>query len=161
MSVVDDRRELLGLLDGFDLVAFGSKIAEYRRGGLPAQSMSDGRGGREGIGGLDKMDKKMRRAQKLMERGFRDLVKQAQTLAYLHDSVLVSAPPVTADPEPDRVPCANLRCLPTEEHPEWGFLDRSRLSGECGKCRVHRHRYGLEWPDLPNGFVPPLCDNKA
>lgn len=152
MSTNQELGELAGQVDP---PSFLAGVAQLLRGGLPGQSMSDGRGSSAGIPGFDKFDRLLRRKRRRylqlyaeIERGLRELDQMQQWL--------LPAPALTPDEERGKVPCANLRCLPTDEHPNWGYLEAGRKSGECGRCRLHRHRHGLEYPDVAEIRVTSL-----
>jgi len=115
--------------------AFLSRAADYSRGGLPGQSMSDGRGGGEGIPGFDKDDRLIRRKRKAYIQGFDDLQKLIAALELLEGWMLNIPEPIPDDPI---FPCGNLACT--------NVLEAGLKSGQCGRCRTHKHRYGLDWP---------------
>jgi len=78
--------------------AFESKVAEYRRGGLPGQSMSDGRGGGQGVPMLDKADKALRRAQRDYRGHLRSALVELEAAQRIENRVMIVAPAVPEEP---------------------------------------------------------------
>jgi len=97
--------------------------------------MSDGRGGGEGIPGFDKDDRLIRRKRKAYIQGFDELAKVIAALQLLESWMLEVAEAV---PDEETFECANLACT--------NPLERGLKSGQCGRCRTHKHRFGLDWP---------------
>lgn len=120
---------------------FRARMRDWQKGGLPSSSMPEGSRTAEAPLPLpDRFDRMLR------ERwfGYRaDILKAAALLERALRAQNWLLQPAERLPEETPVPCANLACTQT--------LEPGRQSGECSRCRVHRHRHGLPWPQTREG----------
>ncbi len=117
--------------------AVESKASELIRGGLAGGTSSERVSGSRdgGLPSFDKADRLVRQKRKLYRSALANAVRELRTAALLQTWFLV---PVDR-PEPDP-PCTNLGC-------EMVITDLGRL--ECARCRQHRSRYKMAWPNKP------------
>lgn len=113
--------------------AVESKASELLRGSLPADTSPrvGGRSSRRGDPRLDEDDRTFRKGLKQYRKHINDMAKSAR-LAMIVQGGFLNVPEPLLDPE-----CANPSC----KEPV-----KDRRSGECGRCRTHRSRYGRQWP---------------
>ena len=116
--------------------AFRSKAREWRRGGLPRTSFSDGpRGSETPLMASDTFDRWLAMTEKTYAKHIIQAVNALETALRAQNGLLIKAPAVPDEPE---FPCKNLAC---------GNLHH-RETAECDRCRQHRHRYGLTYPQM-------------
>jgi hypothetical protein len=142
--IVDARAGMLELEPALVLRLLEERI----RGGLPAASWSDGPRGSDSIlPQLDREDRLFLNMQADYVDGLRQLTSTIPRLLRLQLAVVTV---YQEKPTPQAVPCSNTGCVPTLEHPEWGFLseaDQERNRKECSRCRAWRSRNGASFPD--------------
>jgi hypothetical protein len=115
---------------------FHRRRREWGRGGFPASSIPEAisHGAEPPLPMMDAVDRRLDRDTKRL----RSLIVEAADLANELDRLLnfwlIAAPAI---PDPD--PCRNCNEL-------MPFGERRRT---CAKCRMHRSRYGLDWPNKP------------
>lgn len=127
-----------------DPEALNRKVKWWRRYGLPSGSMGESsRSSETPLPLPDSFDEALKRTVL----GYRDDIEQAavalRRAISRQNTIMLEAPAV---PDEARAPCGNLACVPTPQHPEWGYLEPGRQSGECTRCRVHRSRHGMAFP---------------
>jgi hypothetical protein len=171
---VNDRTDRINaLLEDFkpggrcDLNEFYRLLDELTRGGLPGQSMGDGiRSGGRPMPKLDPFDQILARTRReayvtvfLIERyrKSRNLQGVERELSKFHNLVQSVTAVYEPKPDPESIPCANVACLPEPDpampdRTKFGFLtekdlEEGRRKGECQRCRTHRTRHGLAWPN--------------
>lgn len=121
-------------------------LDERIRGGLPAQSFGEGRGGERALPSLDREDRQLIN----LRADYVDVLRQITRLVPLalrlqNAAVNVHIP----KPSDFAMPCSNTLCVPTPEFPERGFLSSDDIDHgrkECSRCRKHRHKYGVAYP---------------
>lgn len=90
------------------------------------------------IGPADDVDREIRRRRKTLFEALlaanNALIRAEQELTWF----LKTADPIEDPPE---IPCANLRCT--------NMLEPGRNEGECSRCRKHKSRHGLSYPQQP------------
>lgn len=115
---------------------FNSRVKELRRGGLPSASMGEGRrSSDQKLPGPDKVDRMLKEASTEYAQIVQNVWRSLRRAKSIEDAVCAVA-------EVSKSPaiCANPRC--SDEL-------KDRATGECSKCRVHRHRHGAPWPMVP------------
>ena len=89
------------------------------------------------IGPADEVDRAIRRIERTIDRslqeGLRALTIVVEQLHWYQTATTLEAEPET--------PCANLRCDQ--------MLEAGRTGGECSRCRKHRSRHGISYPQVP------------
>lgn len=136
---LDMLREILELAGGtadmskaLDPVAFHSRVKELTRGGLPGQSMSDGRGSSESkLPAFDKVDQVIRRKKQIFDHAIKVALDELRAARNAQSWMLEKAEDVKEDPL-----CTNPDC-------ELRVSDGKH--SECGRCRVHRSRHKTAW----------------
>jgi hypothetical protein len=89
------------------------------------------------IGPADEVDRAIRRIERTIDRSLNEAVR-ALTVAVEQLAWYQTATGLEAEPE---IPCHNLRCNQ--------LLEAGRTGGECSRCRKHRSRHGLAYPQVP------------
>jgi hypothetical protein len=148
-------------LEKVDVTHTMVKHAEYRRGGFGSRSIPEGSRSAEmpcpvsqyvtavdaagvptgwsQITSGDRTDREANRRARSYTRNLESAQRFLRAAIYDQSWFLETADPV---PDPGIVPCANNDCGEA--------IEEGRKSGECAKCRQHRHRHGLAWPKLPH-----------
>lgn len=85
----------------------------------------------------DDVDRQIRRVDRTIARALAD-IDRAWTIAVEAIMWYQTATGLEAEPE---IPCHNLRCNQ--------LLEAGRTGGECSRCRKHRSRHGLAYPQVP------------
>ena len=127
--------KLRDFLTELDPSTMHSRIRELRRGGLPSASMGGGsRGAETPLPLPDTVDQWLARQWRTYRANLAQAVGIIAGATQAQRSVLT----VMADNQLPTIPCGNLGC--------GELLEDGRQTGECGRCRVHRHRHGLAYP---------------
>lgn len=121
------------IVERLNPAAFESKVAEYRRAGLPGQSIPEGsRSSSHGLPAFDKADRALRQAQKRYRGHLRRAALELEAAEREQNAILLVAPRLEPDPQCVTPGCDNV--VTDGKH------------AECGRCRVHRSRHGRQWP---------------
>lgn len=133
-------RELLDELER-DAETFDRRIAELRRGGLPSSSMGgSSRGAETPLPLPDRIDQFLLQQRRTRRESVSVALKAIQRAAQAQRSIVETVK--DAEKELVQWSCENPACAT-------GLLEPGRRKGECSKCKVHKHRYGLSWPNMP------------
>jgi len=141
VTAVDDFavcKLILAELDGYE-PDFRKKKREYRRAGLPSSSVPEAVGGsKDYTPSVDSADRDLSKLLVERSKALEAARKQLWKALKKTQAVVIEVPPL---PDPVHYPCSNLRCP--------NVLEGSLTSGECARCRKHRSRYGLGYPEQP------------
>lgn len=132
---------------------FDRKVKEYRRAGLPSQSMGEGVSGSSEtiLPAFDKADRRFNRLAKEHQRLLERIWVDIRAVESIEQQVLLVAPAVPDEPV---FMCANPAC----SNP----LEPGLKKGDCGRCRVHFHRHKARWPhESADVVVTPVCENRV
>jgi hypothetical protein len=125
--------------------AFESKVAEYRRAGLPGQSLPEGsRSSSHGLPAFDKADRALRMAQKRYRGHLRRAALELEAAEREQNAILIPAPRL---PEEPLVFCETPGCTTPLEP---GF--------KRGHCSTHR---GKKYQELRQAEQTPLPRNTS
>ena len=115
---------------------FHRRVKDWTRGGFSASSIPEGSRSAEAALPLpDGFDRELDRLWRDTGKDLEQAARCLEAVVRRQNWLLFTAPP---PPVLVEVACENVAC------DKW--LEPGRKSGECSRCRQHRHRCGLVWP---------------